>query len=69
MQSHALPDDQRMDYSQLLEQVFKMTRDMETKLPMYYILLRSDDIIRKLVAIVSALYMLWFVVLSSFFRC
>lgn len=56
MQSSVLPDDQRMEYSQLLEHVFKITREMEAKLPMYYIVLRSDDIIRKLVAIVSAPY-------------
>ncbi|OJA07852.1 hypothetical protein AZE42_10212 [Rhizopogon vesiculosus] len=52
MQPHALADDQRMEYNQLLEQVYKMTREIEGKLPMYYIILRSDDVIRKLVAIV-----------------
>jgi hypothetical protein len=53
MQPSGLPDEQRMEYNQLLEQVYRMTRDIENKLPMYYIVLRSDGMIRKLVAIVS----------------
>ncbi|KAG1723357.1 kinase-like domain-containing protein [Suillus paluster] len=53
MQLHALPDDQRMEYNQLLERLHKMTRDLDAKLPMYCIVLGSDDMIRNLVAIVS----------------
>jgi hypothetical protein len=53
MQPQVVTDDQRMEYNQVLEQVYKMTRDIEDKLPMYYIVLRSEDVIRKLVAIVS----------------
>lgn len=53
MPHQVVTDDQRMEYNQILEQVYKMTRDIEDKLPMYYIVLRSEDVIRKLVAIVS----------------
>ncbi|OJA08608.1 hypothetical protein AZE42_12385, partial [Rhizopogon vesiculosus] len=45
-----LPDDQRMEYNRLLEQVFKMTEQLENQLPMYYIVLGSDNI-RKLIVI------------------
>ncbi|KAG1723356.1 kinase-like domain-containing protein [Suillus paluster] len=53
MQLHALSDDHRMEYNKLLEQVHKMTQDLDAKLPMYWIVLRSVDMIRNLVAIVS----------------
>lgn len=47
-----VPDDQRMEYNQLMDQVQKMTRDLDTRLPMYWIVLRSEDMIRRLVTIV-----------------
>lgn len=47
-----VPDDQRMEYNQLMDQVQKMTQDLDGRLPMYWIVLRSDDMIRRLVAIV-----------------
>ncbi|KAG1723355.1 kinase-like domain-containing protein [Suillus paluster] len=53
MQLHALSDDHRMEYNRLLEQVHKMAQDLDVKLPMYWIVLRSDNMIRNLVAIVS----------------
>jgi hypothetical protein len=60
-------DDQRMEYNQLMDQVQKMTQDLDNRLPMYWIVLRSDDMIRRLVAIVSTLYLcLHLVALSTF---
>ncbi|KAG0693248.1 kinase-like domain-containing protein [Suillus ampliporus] len=53
MQLHVLPDNQRMEYNQLLEQLHKMTQDLDVNLPMYWIVLRSNNMIRNLVAIVS----------------
>ncbi|KAG1718133.1 kinase-like domain-containing protein [Suillus paluster] len=53
MPPHALSADQRMEYDQLLEQLHKMTEDLDVKLPMYWIVLRSDNMIRNLVATVS----------------
>lgn len=55
MQLVTLPDDQRMEYNQLMDQVQKMTRDLDGRLPMYWIVLRADEMIRRLVAIVSPL--------------
>lgn len=52
MQLVTLPDDQRMEYNQLMDQVQKMTRDLDGRLPMYWIVLRADEMIRRLVAIV-----------------
>lgn len=52
MQQVTVTDDQRMEYNQLMDQVQKMTRELDGRLPMYWIVLRSDDMIRKLVAIV-----------------
>lgn len=53
MQLLTVPDDQRMEYNQLMDQVQKMTQELNTRLPMYWIVLRSEDMIRRLVAIVS----------------
>lgn len=55
MQLVTLPDDQRMEYNQLMDQVQKMTRDLDGRLPMYWIVLRADEMIRRLVEIVSPL--------------
>ncbi|OAX34381.1 kinase-like protein [Rhizopogon vinicolor AM-OR11-026] len=47
-----LPDDQRMEYNHLLELIYKMTEQLENQLPMYYIVLGSEPIIRMLTAII-----------------
>ncbi|KAG1726251.1 uncharacterized protein EDB91DRAFT_61174 [Suillus paluster] len=52
MQPIVLSDKQRMEYDQLLDLVHNMAQDLDAKLPVYWILLRSDDMIRRLVAIV-----------------
>lgn len=68
MTALVVSDDQRMEYNQLMDQVQKMTQELDSRLPMYWIVLRSDDMIRRLVAIVSALYVcLHLVTLSTFF--
>ncbi|KAG1726249.1 kinase-like domain-containing protein [Suillus paluster] len=53
MQLHELSDGQRTEYSRLLQQLHEVTQDPDVKLPMYWIVLRSDNMIRNLVAIVS----------------
>ncbi|KAG1718598.1 hypothetical protein EDB19DRAFT_2046016 [Suillus lakei] len=52
MQTCTVPPEQRIEYNQLLDQLEKMTRDLDGRLPMYWIVLGSDDTIRRLVAIV-----------------
>ncbi|KAG1723353.1 kinase-like domain-containing protein [Suillus paluster] len=53
MQLHELSDGRRTEYSRLLQQLHEMTQDLDVKLPIYWIVLRSDSMIRNLVAIVS----------------
>lgn len=62
---HGMPalqilDEQRLEYNQLLEQVYKMTSELEVKLHMYFVVFKNEELLRKYVAIVS-----FFVSLSS----
>lgn len=45
--------DQRMEYNQLIEQVFRASQEIDAKLPMFYVLLTNDEMLKELVAIVS----------------
>ena len=56
MQPQLVPDEQRLQYNEVLEKTHKLTTDLEPKLPMYFAVLRNEDDIRKCVAIVSLLY-------------
>ncbi|KAG1723352.1 uncharacterized protein EDB91DRAFT_178628 [Suillus paluster] len=53
MQLHELSDGRRTEYSRLLQQLHEMTQDLDVRLPLYWIVLRSDNMIRNLVAIIS----------------
>jgi len=55
MQAQHVPDEQRLEYNNVLEKVHKLTTELEPKLPMYFTVLRNEDVIRKCVAIVSLL--------------
>lgn len=55
-----IPDEQRLEYNQLLEQVYKMTSELEAKLHMYFVVFKNEELLRRYVAIVS-----FFVSLSS----
>jgi hypothetical protein len=46
-------DDQRMDYNTLLEHVHRLAADVEPKLAMYCIILKREDVIHKLIAIIT----------------
>lgn len=48
-----VPDEQRAEYNQALEQAYKMTVELDAKLPLYFAFFRNDDLLRKYVAIVS----------------
>ncbi|KIJ67306.1 hypothetical protein HYDPIDRAFT_108020 [Hydnomerulius pinastri MD-312] len=52
-QTEQIPKEQRLDYHNHLERVFKMTSDLEIKLPLYHIIFKDDDLLRSLVAIVT----------------
>ncbi|KAL4066756.1 hypothetical protein V8B97DRAFT_1948787 [Scleroderma yunnanense] len=52
MQSQHVPDESRLDYNQLLEQVHKLACDLDNKLATYLAVLRNEEPVRKCVAIV-----------------
>ena len=60
MTTSQIPDEQRPEYNQLLEQVYKMTSDLDSKLHMYFVVFRDEPLLRKFVATVG-----FFVSLSS----
>ncbi|KAH0833131.1 hypothetical protein J3R83DRAFT_12128 [Lanmaoa asiatica] len=52
MSSQQIPDEQRLEYSQLLDQVYKMTSELDARLHMYFVVFKSEEVLRKYVAIV-----------------
>ncbi|KIK96023.1 hypothetical protein PAXRUDRAFT_11085 [Paxillus rubicundulus Ve08.2h10] len=52
MPTQQLPDEQRQEYNQLLEQVHKMTLDLDSKLHMHFAIFKNEELLRKYVAIV-----------------
>jgi hypothetical protein len=50
-----VPAEQRMEYNTVLEQLHRACTDLEHKLPMYYAILRKEEVVRRLVIIVSLL--------------
>ncbi|KAF5337189.1 hypothetical protein D9611_003078 [Ephemerocybe angulata] len=54
MPSHEVPPDQRVAYDSTLKQLFPLVSDMEGKLPLFYALVKQEEVIRKLVAMVSS---------------
>lgn len=62
MTASQIPDEQRLEYNQLLEQVYKMTSDLDSKLHMYFVVFKNEDLLRKYVAIVGFFYHSVFVI-------
>ncbi|KAG8213208.1 hypothetical protein J3R82DRAFT_11673 [Butyriboletus roseoflavus] len=52
MATQPMPDEQRPDYNQLLEQVYKMTSELDARLHMYFVVFKNEELLRKYVAIV-----------------
>lgn len=65
MQSVDVPVDQRAEYNRILEQLFRQCQDTEQKLGMIYVLLKQDDLLQKLITIVSRTLTLGFPVSLS----
>jgi hypothetical protein len=53
-----VPVDQRAEYNRILEQLFRQCQDTDSKLGMIYVLLKQDDLLQKLIAIVSRSWIL-----------
>lgn len=56
MKQHQVPETQRGDYGRILEQAYRHAQEVEPKLPMYYYVLKDQDMVRKLIAIVRVIY-------------
>jgi len=52
-----VPVEQRVEYNQLLEQVYRQCTDTENKLPMVTVLVKQEEIVRRLVLIVSCSFL------------
>ena len=50
-----IPDDQKLAFDRALEQLQRYSAEVEPKLAMYCILLKQEDTIRKIIAIVSCI--------------
>ncbi|KAF9007653.1 hypothetical protein BDQ17DRAFT_1351077 [Cyathus striatus] len=46
-----IPIDQRVEYNALIEQVYRQASDIDSKLHMYFVLLKQPELVKKLVAI------------------
>ncbi|KAJ6607365.1 hypothetical protein B0H10DRAFT_2072011 [Mycena sp. CBHHK59/15] len=48
-----VPAEQRMEYNNVLEQLHRACTDLDSKLPMFFAVLKKEDVIRRLVIIVQ----------------
>lgn len=48
-----VPAEQRMEYNNVLEQLHRACTDLDHKLPMLFAVLKKEDVVRRLVIIVS----------------
>jgi hypothetical protein len=55
LQLQNVPDEQKLEFGRMIEQIYRYTQDLEPKLPMYCIMLKQEEMIRKLIAIVRHL--------------
>ena len=54
-----VPVDQRAEYKRILEQLFRQCQDTDQKLGMIYALLKQDDLLQRLITIVSRSWILF----------
>ncbi|KAF8905010.1 hypothetical protein CPB84DRAFT_1845101 [Gymnopilus junonius] len=55
MQPVDVPAEHRLEFNQLLEQLFRQCSDAEQKLHMIYTVIKQEDVIRKLIAIICTI--------------
>ena len=53
-----VPVEQRAEYKRILKQLFLQCQDMDLNLGKIYLLLKQDDLLKKLIAIVSRSWIL-----------
>jgi hypothetical protein len=52
MQAHDIPQEQQAEFATLIEQLFRYSQEIDPKLPMYMFVLKSEEAVKKLIAIV-----------------
>jgi len=52
VKQHQVPENQKGEYSRILEQAYRCAQEVEPKLPMYFYVLKDADMVRKLIAII-----------------
>ena len=55
-----VPVEQRSEYNRILEQLFRQCQDTDSNLGKIYVLLKQDDLLQKLITIVSRSWILGF---------
>jgi hypothetical protein len=60
MTSQVVQDDQKRDFSRMLEQLHRYVLEMEPSLALYFMLLKQEEVIKKLIAIVGFVLLLDF---------
>ena len=53
-----VPVEQRAEYNRILEQLFRQCQDTDLNLGKIYVLLKQDDLLQKLITIVSRSWIL-----------
>ena len=53
MRQHDVPNELRIEFNTMLEQLYRLAVDMKAKAAMYFVLVKAEESIRRLVAIVS----------------
>jgi hypothetical protein len=54
MRSVDVTPDQRMEHNKLVEQLHRFSQELDQKLPMYLVALKSEEVIKSLVSIVGS---------------
>lgn len=56
MQPQDVPQEHHQEYATLLDQLHRFAQEIDAKLPMYMFVLKSEDMIKKLIAIVRLIF-------------
>jgi hypothetical protein len=58
MQFINVPEDKRLEHSLVLDNLFKYCQEIDPKLWLYYLVIKNEDIIRRLIAVVGIYFYL-----------
>lgn len=55
MRTVDVPMEQRMEYNGLVDKLHQYAQEVDPKLPMYYLIIKQEEVLKKLIAIVCSL--------------